>query len=241
MALGLLASVLLLAACAPVYLHVPPDLAESTLADDVRGELRRVPLIARLAPAGRVAREDRDVLLFSHLWDDASGRDGGPRALRLPDDRQGALESAAQWLSEETDLPILVVVPDQDARRQGEAGRLREVNPAITILTVSTDGDAEQSMAGVRREIHRNDGLAGILILSGDFGVSLARVISNSLPDPPPLVLELLFAAHGTRLRRAGIRIAGAVVIDLAETVRTLDKDPEASEYVYMVSRFVRY
>lgn len=223
----------LLGACAPWYIHIPPHLQETPLREEVRRELRWIPHLGRIAPTGRAPEGERDLVLFP--------RDTGSRSVIAGGDRTAVILEATDWLQTRGDGAVLVVVPEGDAPRIAEAQRAQEKRPHISVIALNMERDAEQGAAALQRAISTADPVTGFIMLSGATGIPVLveYIIRNT--DAPPVILELLFDAHGRNLRRGGVHISGAIVADVTETLKKVDNLPNMYEEIYMLYRFVRY
>ncbi len=219
--------------CTPWYIHIPSHLQDSPLQEDVRRELRWIPHLGRIAPAGRAPQESRDLVLFP--------RDSGTPGLKGGGERTATILEAADWLEKNESGTVLIIVPEGDEPRTNEAQQAREKNANISVIALHMDRDAEQGASALQRAITAADPVAGVIILSGATGIPLVVEYILRESDTRPVISELLFEAHGRDLHRAGMQISGALVSDIAKTLRNVDKTINIDEEIYMLYRFVRY
>ncbi|WP_076489611.1 hypothetical protein [Alkalispirochaeta americana] len=175
----------------------------------------------------------------------------------LPDpDRQEALRDALVWLQEGRDGPSLVVVLGESSLSPQELDSLALL-AGESLLILEEDTDASRIVGEiVRRAIGNSDnsdnadegGVTGLLVLGGANSAGVLRHLPEAFLREglavPEVVTESLFRATASRLRTAGLPLAGAIVLDLARALKeqvSRELPGKSGEIIYVPAVFYRY
>jgi len=159
---------------------------------------------------------------------------GIPARPEMP--RRRAIEECIEWVVERDEDVLFAVYPEGDDARREEAELFRGAGAIIIAIPApenysrSTDTLVEAGAGGA----------ATVVLLLGENAPQIAHWLGGR-SEEPVIVTEALFADSVENLREAGVRIAGAIVLDLAGTLATVDnyRNGSVSE-IYLSSDFYR-
>lgn len=238
--LAALAAVLL-AGCVPRTLEVPPQFEGTPVLEDLRRELRRSRMFVRITTT-----PGSSGMVFPASADSAG--ENGERRDRIslvPErDRSGAVIDAVEWLMSSGLDQVLVAVRHDDELRAADPERVYD-HPGVRVLEIESSGP--DGDAAARRIVEATEGATdgtGVILLLGYDTPSVARALirrGNNGDGVGPVVAEVLLSSSGSRLRRSGIPLAGAIVLDISGAIRVAKNRAEASNTIYVQSVFHRY
>lgn len=160
--------------------------------------------------------------------------DGLPATPEMP--RRSAIEDCIDWAESRTGQLLIVAYPEDDEARREEAELFLRSEAVLVELAApenfsrATDELVEAGAGGP----------ATVVLLLGEHSPQIAHWLAGR-SEEPAIVTEALFASSADNLRDAGIRIAGAIVLDLAGTLATVDNyTSETVSKIYLSSVFYR-
>lgn len=194
-----------------------------------------------------VPERDRAIAL-DEAWDWLSGQ-GTHLIIAVPAADRNRRTEAESLLAGEEGPPGEEGIAEEGRAEEGRAGG--EGSPGneeprgeeATLVLLEQPGDP-------RRSARRILDVAGsvdvvVLLLCGSHGPAIAEALfaeeNIGGAPPPPVVLELFLRRGGERLRATGVPIKGAVVLDLARTLREFSASGVEEPLFYVPSVFYRY
>lgn len=221
----LIVVILLVVGCGDrVTLGVSAPLTVEFLIDDLRSE------ISRAAPSTRrrISIEHEENAIAPLLLDGAPLRPSFPRV--------EAIEECLGRVGERPDAGFIVAYPANDPDRGEEAAIFADAGAKALAV------ENPENFSRTTDELIENGAVGGatVVLLLGDHTPLVANWLRGRMPDVE-IVIEALFQSSVERLRKAGVEIGGAIVLDLAGTLDTVDNYEKGTHSViYLPSVFYR-
>lgn len=228
--LGIGAATLLLAGCWDrIELVVSAPFTSDYLREELRDEIRRAEPSLRRRVAIREVESPTDEVSVTPFT-----IDGIPAVPEMP--RRSAVEDCIEWAIERNGELLIVAYPENDEARREEAQLFLGAGAVLIELAAPENF----SRATDRLVEAGAGGPATVVLLLGEYSPQITHWLAGRSTEPA-IVTEALFASSVVNLRNAGIRVAGAIVLDLVGTLGTVDnyKNESASE-IYLSSVFFR-
>jgi hypothetical protein len=228
----------LLSSCVPRVMEIPDYLYGTPVEEDIRREILRSRRPVRIITADTARELSRRTALFFP----ASGNEQERTRLVPGKERDDALEAALQWILRDREAPaILAFSPaafTDDPMRLGTVER-----GEATVVLLDRPGESALAVQSILSAVGAaGDGIAGIVILAGEHTPAIARTLLQREREGDLIVIpELFLPASGVRMRAAGIPLAGAIVHDLAGTLRRLPLRHDGTGDIHVQMIFFRY
>lgn len=238
--------VLIFAGFVPRVLVIPDYLHGTVVEDDIRREILRSRRPVRILPRKQYTAEHSRRALFFPGDTERNGEAASHGVALVPrDDRSHALESALSWLVDASPAGVILAVAETDAVLENVDHLMDGLNEIIPVR-LDRPAEAELSARRILGVMENSAAEYGVLVVAGEFAPEILRaLVENAVEAVPTIVVELFLAPSGSRLRDAGIPLSGAIVSDLAGTLRSLPlrlkKQRDTTGVVYVPAVFFRY